>query len=220
MMQFTNHDLVRVIQTVLFVSGINTLIQTVLGTRLPAVMGNSFYFLLPTISIVLSPDLVSIPDPNEVPYKSKNKNLHFSGCIHGVIHFNLSDLINPLGFCRGSFAPCEPHKAPSSLDQHWTSSWVSVVSGGSPLGNKLNLSFFTFKILKFVLWCSGEHFWVPVEVKFPRRIRWSWPLCMWHMWNSIQRAIGSCLCVHYFVITHTPKLLFLPLLLLLLSGRT
>lgn len=70
-MQFTNHDLVRVIQTVLFVSGINTLIQTVLGTRLPAVMGNSFYFLLPTISIVLSPDLVSIPDPNEVPYKEK-----------------------------------------------------------------------------------------------------------------------------------------------------
>jgi len=62
---FTNHDLVRVIQTVLFVSGINTLIQTVLGTRLPAVMGNSFYFLLPTISIVLSPDLVSIPDPSE-----------------------------------------------------------------------------------------------------------------------------------------------------------
>lgn len=73
-MQFTNHDLVRVIQTVLFVSGINTLIQTVLGTRLPAVMGNSFYFLLPTISIVLSPDLVSIPDPSEVPYKNKTKN--------------------------------------------------------------------------------------------------------------------------------------------------
>ncbi|KAG0564185.1 hypothetical protein M758_8G086000 [Ceratodon purpureus] len=62
---FETHDLVRVIQTVIFVSGINTFIQTTLGTRLPAVMGNSFYFLAPTISIILSPGLASIDDPHE-----------------------------------------------------------------------------------------------------------------------------------------------------------
>lgn len=66
MSQFYTHDLVRVIQTVLFVSGINTFIQTTLGTRLPAVMGNSFYFLAPNISIITSPSLAYIDDPHEV----------------------------------------------------------------------------------------------------------------------------------------------------------
>ena len=64
--QFYTHDLIRVIQTVVFVSGINTFIQTTLGTRLPAVMGNSFYFLAPTVSILMSPGLASIDDPHEV----------------------------------------------------------------------------------------------------------------------------------------------------------
>jgi len=49
----------------LFVSGINTLLQTVLGSRLPIVMGNS-YFLLITLSIVNAPRIINIPDPHEV----------------------------------------------------------------------------------------------------------------------------------------------------------
>ncbi|KAH9574840.1 hypothetical protein CY35_01G080500 [Sphagnum magellanicum] len=58
-------DLARVVQSALFVSGINTLLQTLLGSRLPVVMGNSFYFLPITLSIVNAPRIIDIPDPHE-----------------------------------------------------------------------------------------------------------------------------------------------------------
>lgn len=45
-------DKARVIQTLLFMSGINTLLQTLIGTRLPTVMGVSFAFILPVLSII------------------------------------------------------------------------------------------------------------------------------------------------------------------------
>ncbi|KAG6784542.1 hypothetical protein POTOM_010239 [Populus tomentosa] len=45
-------DTARVIQTLLFMSGINTLLQTVIGTRLPTVMGPSYAFVLPVLSIM------------------------------------------------------------------------------------------------------------------------------------------------------------------------
>lgn len=65
--QFLQGDLARTVQTVLFVSGINTLIQTFLGTRLPVIMGNSFYFLAMTLSIVQRAGIADYPDPHEVP---------------------------------------------------------------------------------------------------------------------------------------------------------
>ncbi|KAL5984880.1 hypothetical protein ACLOJK_038716 [Asimina triloba] len=46
-----NGDKARVIQTLLFMSGINTLLQTFIGTRLPTVMNSSFAFLIPVISV-------------------------------------------------------------------------------------------------------------------------------------------------------------------------
>ncbi|KAF9668610.1 hypothetical protein SADUNF_Sadunf14G0021500 [Salix dunnii] len=45
-------DAARVIQTLLFMSGINTLLQTFIGTRLPTVMGPSYAFVLPVLSII------------------------------------------------------------------------------------------------------------------------------------------------------------------------
>ncbi|XP_078435928.1 xanthine/uracil permease family protein isoform X2 [Wolffia australiana] len=45
-----NKDKAQVIQTLLFVSGINTLLQTLVGTRLPTVMNPSFAYLIPVIS--------------------------------------------------------------------------------------------------------------------------------------------------------------------------
>lgn len=45
-------DKARVIQTILFMAGLNTLLQTILGTRLPTVMGASFAFLLPVLAII------------------------------------------------------------------------------------------------------------------------------------------------------------------------
>uniref|UniRef100_A0A0D9Y0Y3 Nucleobase-ascorbate transporter 3 n=1 Tax=Leersia perrieri TaxID=77586 RepID=A0A0D9Y0Y3_9ORYZ len=47
----TPGDKARVIQSFLFMSGINTLIQTLIGTRLPTVMNASFAFVVPVLSI-------------------------------------------------------------------------------------------------------------------------------------------------------------------------
>ncbi|KZV56551.1 nucleobase-ascorbate transporter 6 [Dorcoceras hygrometricum] len=49
-----NEEKAKVIQTALFVAGLNTLLQTYFGTRLPAVIGGSYTFVAPTISIILS----------------------------------------------------------------------------------------------------------------------------------------------------------------------
>lgn len=40
------------IQTLLFMSGINTLLQTMIGSRLPTVVSASFAFMLPVLSII------------------------------------------------------------------------------------------------------------------------------------------------------------------------
>ncbi|KAA8528573.1 hypothetical protein F0562_035928 [Nyssa sinensis] len=45
-------DKARVIQVLLFMSGVNTLLQTILGTRLPTVMGPSFAYLISVLSII------------------------------------------------------------------------------------------------------------------------------------------------------------------------
>ncbi|EAY92392.1 hypothetical protein OsI_14125 [Oryza sativa Indica Group] len=60
-----NEEKARVIQTLLFVAGINTLIQSFLGTRLPAVIGGSYTFVAPTISIILAGRYNGIADPHE-----------------------------------------------------------------------------------------------------------------------------------------------------------
>ena len=49
---FRQGDKARVIQTLLFMSGINTLLQTLIGSRLPVVMGASFAFVIPVLSII------------------------------------------------------------------------------------------------------------------------------------------------------------------------
>ncbi|KAI4326687.1 hypothetical protein MLD38_031974 [Melastoma candidum] len=49
-----NEEKAKVIQTLLFVAGINTLLQSLFGSRLPAVMGASYTFVPTTISIILA----------------------------------------------------------------------------------------------------------------------------------------------------------------------
>ena len=56
----------RVIQTLLFVAGINTLCQSFFGTRLPAVMGGSYTVVAPTISIIMAGRYSNETDPHEV----------------------------------------------------------------------------------------------------------------------------------------------------------
>ena len=54
------------IQTILFVAGINTLLQTTFGTRLPAVIGASYTFVPTTISIILSGRFSDTSNPVDV----------------------------------------------------------------------------------------------------------------------------------------------------------
>jgi solute carrier family 23 (nucleobase transporter), member 1 len=55
-----------VIQTILFLAGINTLLQVHFGTRLPAVMGGSYTYIYPAVAIILSPRYALFIDPLEV----------------------------------------------------------------------------------------------------------------------------------------------------------
>lgn len=54
-----------VIATVFVVSGINTLVQTSIGDRLPIIQGGSFSYLPATFSIIANPTLQAITDSNE-----------------------------------------------------------------------------------------------------------------------------------------------------------
>lgn len=56
----------KVIQTLLFVAGLNTLTQTLFGTRLPAVIGGSYTFVPTTLSIVLAGRYSDVLSPQEV----------------------------------------------------------------------------------------------------------------------------------------------------------
>ncbi|KAI3843869.1 hypothetical protein MKX03_036965 [Papaver bracteatum] len=60
-----NEEKAKVIQTLLFVAGLNTLLQALFGTRLPAVIGGSYTFVMPTISIILAGRYSDIVDPRE-----------------------------------------------------------------------------------------------------------------------------------------------------------
>ena len=59
-------DKAKVIQTLLFVGGLNTLFQTLFGTRLPAVVGGSFAYVVPIAYIINDSSLLRIQDPHVV----------------------------------------------------------------------------------------------------------------------------------------------------------
>ncbi|KMZ56011.1 Nucleobase-ascorbate transporter [Zostera marina] len=61
----TNKDKAQVIQTFLFMSGINTLLQTIIGTRLPTVMNASFAFIIPVMSIIQDFKIRKFEDENQ-----------------------------------------------------------------------------------------------------------------------------------------------------------
>ncbi|KAK1433525.1 hypothetical protein QVD17_10436 [Tagetes erecta] len=85
-------DKARVIQALLFMSGLNTLLQALLGTRLPTVMGPSFAYILPILSI--------INDFRDEDFSSEHERfLHTMRAIQGSLI--ISSFINMLlGFSR------------------------------------------------------------------------------------------------------------------------
>ncbi|XP_061370162.1 nucleobase-ascorbate transporter 6-like isoform X1 [Gastrolobium bilobum] len=60
-----NEEKAKMIQTLLFVAGINTFFQTLFGSRLPAVIGGSYTFVPTTISIILAGRYSDIVNPQE-----------------------------------------------------------------------------------------------------------------------------------------------------------
>ncbi|KAH7445582.1 hypothetical protein KP509_01G015800 [Ceratopteris richardii] len=60
-----NDAKVKVIQTLLFTAGINTLLQSSVGTCLPCVVGGSYAYIIPTLSIIYSNRLQAIEDNHE-----------------------------------------------------------------------------------------------------------------------------------------------------------
>ncbi|CAN0914393.1 Nucleobase-ascorbate transporter 1 [Linum grandiflorum] len=71
-------DKARVIQTLLFVSGINTLLQALFGTRLPAVVGGSYAYIIPVAYIISDSSLQKITDHHE-------RFLHTMRAIQGAL---------------------------------------------------------------------------------------------------------------------------------------
>lgn len=59
-------DKARVVQTLLFVAGINTLLQALFGTRLPAIVGASYAYVIPILYIINDSSLQRITEPHVV----------------------------------------------------------------------------------------------------------------------------------------------------------
>jgi hypothetical protein len=116
----------RVIQTLLFVAGINTLIQSFLGTRLPAVVGGSYTFVAPTISIILAGRYSGIADPHEVTSRPAEPFHRFSGG-------TLASSGGTCG-CRNSCASCGGRRERSLWPPPSKSSWASAAFGALSSG--------------------------------------------------------------------------------------
>mmetsp|Transcript_29369 Transcript_29369/g.82823 ORF Transcript_29369/g.82823 Transcript_29369/m.82823 type:complete len:598 (-) Transcript_29369:370-2163(-) len=61
----SNSDVARVINTMFFVSGLNTLVQTTFGDRLPIVQGGSFSYLPPAFAVIAKLSDQSYPSEND-----------------------------------------------------------------------------------------------------------------------------------------------------------
>ncbi|KAL8496890.1 hypothetical protein ACS0TY_020539 [Phlomoides rotata] len=78
MMGGSDGEKARVIQTLLFVAGINTLFQTLFGTRLPAIVRGSITYIVPVMYIINDSKLQRINPPHE-------RFLHSMRAIQGAL---------------------------------------------------------------------------------------------------------------------------------------
>ncbi|KAL5561392.1 hypothetical protein UlMin_031139 [Ulmus minor] len=90
-----NVEKAQVIETLLFVSGIDTLLQTLFGTRLPVVMRGSYAFIIPSISVALSRRFNVYIDPHQ---RFKQSMRAIQGAI--IIASFLQIILGFLGFIR------------------------------------------------------------------------------------------------------------------------
>ncbi|KAL1224274.1 putative nucleobase-ascorbate transporter 10 [Cardamine amara subsp. amara] len=94
----------RVIQTLLFVSGLTTLSQSFFGTRLPVIAASSYAYIIPIISIISSTRFTIYTDPFERfvrTMRSIQGALIITGCFQVLICFlgvwrNIVRFLSPL----------------------------------------------------------------------------------------------------------------------------
>ncbi|XP_040992295.1 nucleobase-ascorbate transporter 12 [Juglans microcarpa x Juglans regia] len=98
----THEDTANVLSTVLFVSGVTTLLHTSFGSRLPLIQGPSFVFLAPALAIINSPEFQGL---NENKFKHIMKELQgaiiIASAFQALLGYSglmsvLSRLINPV----------------------------------------------------------------------------------------------------------------------------
>ncbi|XP_073118208.1 nucleobase-ascorbate transporter 12 [Elaeis guineensis] len=98
----TYEDTAAVVSTVLFISGLTTLLHTFFGTRLPLIQGPSFVYLAPALAIISSPEFQGLNGNN---FKHIMKELQgaliISSAFQAIIGYSglmslLLRLINPV----------------------------------------------------------------------------------------------------------------------------
>ncbi|XP_062192988.1 nucleobase-ascorbate transporter 2-like [Phragmites australis] len=97
------HDKAKVVQTMLLVTGINTMLQTLFGTRLPTVIGGSYAFVIPVISIISDPSLMQIADDHirfKMTMRAIQGALIISSCIQIILGYS-----QLWGLCSRFFSP-------------------------------------------------------------------------------------------------------------------
>ncbi|KAK4428684.1 putative nucleobase-ascorbate transporter 10 [Sesamum alatum] len=100
----SDEDKAKVIQTQLFISGVNTLLHSLFGTRLPSVIGGSYAFLIPATSIIHARKYSQIHDPEQRFVQTMREiqgALIVASCFQMIIGFtglwrNLARLFTPL----------------------------------------------------------------------------------------------------------------------------
>jgi xanthine/uracil permease len=97
------HDKAIVVQTVLLVTGINTMLQTLFGTRLPTIIGGSYAFVIPVISVISDPSLMRIADDHtrfKMTMRAIQGALIISSCIQIILGYS-----QLWGVCSRFFSP-------------------------------------------------------------------------------------------------------------------
>ncbi|XP_047978940.1 nucleobase-ascorbate transporter 6-like [Salvia hispanica] len=100
----SDKDKAKVIQTLLFVSGVNTLMHSLFGTRLPSVIGGSYAFLIPATSIIQSRRYATLHPPElrfVLTMRGIQGALIMSSCFQMVFGFtglwrNVTRLLTPM----------------------------------------------------------------------------------------------------------------------------
>ncbi|PSR95485.1 Nucleobase-ascorbate transporter like [Actinidia chinensis var. chinensis] len=88
----SHEDTANVVSTVLFVSGVTTLLHTSFGSRLPLIQGPSFVYLAPALAIINSPEFLGLNGNN---FKHIMKELQGAIIISSAFQAILG-LINPV----------------------------------------------------------------------------------------------------------------------------